>query len=267
MTSRTAQALRDGPEASPPDPALVRCAEVARTFGTGPTALVAVYAVSCAVMPGARIALAGPSGSGKSTLLHLMGGLETPTSGTVEWPALGGGPQGRPGLVGVVFQGPSLLPALDVTENVALPLLFEGVPGADATERATQALHRLRIDDLGPKLPEELSGGQAQRVAVARVLASRPKLILADEPTGQLDHEAGDRVISVLLEAADELGAALIISSHDPKVTTRLDDQWTMRDGRLITESASPSSTSATTSTSTSTATSTNSTSQSGPRP
>jgi putative ABC transport system ATP-binding protein len=241
MTSHTAQVLSEDPGASTADPALVRCVEVARTFGTGPTALVAVYGVSCEVMPGARIALVGPSGSGKSTLLHLMAGLETPTSGTVEWPALGGGPQGRPGTVGVVFQGPSLLPALDVTENVALPLLFSGVPGATATERAAQALHRLRIDDLAPKLPEELSGGQAQRVAVARVLASRPTLILADEPTGQLDHEAGDRVISVLLEAAAELGAALIVSTHDPVVAARLDDQWTMRDGSLVTAPASQS--------------------------
>lgn len=264
MTSRTAQALRDGPAPSPPDPALVRCADVARTFGTGPTALVAVHSVSCAVMPGARIALAGPSGSGKSTLLHLMGGLEIPTSGTIEWPALGGCPQGRPGVVGVVFQGPSLLPALDVTENVALPLLFEGVAAADATERAAQALHRLLIDDLGPKLPEELSGGQAQRVAVARVLAGRPQLILADEPTGQLDHKTGDRVISVLLEAAEELGAALIISSHDPKVATRLADQWTMRDGRLTTGSTSPAASIAAPASAT---TSTTETSQSGPRP
>jgi putative ABC transport system ATP-binding protein len=240
MTPRTAQPVREGPGAPPPDAALVCCAEVARTFGTGPTALVAVYAVSCEVMPGARIALAGSSGSGKSTLLHLIAGLETPTSGSILWPALGGAPRGRPGLVGVVFQGPSLLPALDVTENVALPLLFEGVPGAIATERAAQALRRLRIDDLGSKLPEELSGGQAQRVAVARVLAGGPKLILADEPTGQLDHEAGDRVISVLLEAAGELGAALIVSTHDPRVAARLDDQWTMRDGRLTVEAISP---------------------------
>jgi putative ABC transport system ATP-binding protein len=246
MTPHAAEVLREGPDAAPLDPALVRCAAVARTFGTGPTALVAVYAVSCEVMPGARIALVGPSGSGKSTLLHLIAGLETPTTGTVEWPALGGGPQGRPGLVGVVFQGPSLLPALDVTENVALPLLFKGVPGGTATERATQALHRLRIDDLGPKLPEELSGGQAQRVAVARVLASRPQLILADEPTGQLDHEAGDRVISVLLEAAHELGAALVVSTHDPKVAARLNDQWVMRDGKLTIEAGSSAKTSET---------------------
>jgi putative ABC transport system ATP-binding protein len=139
----------------------------------------------------------------------------------------------------VVFQGSSLLPALDVTENVALPLLFAGVPAAEATARAVEALERLRIADMGSKLPEELSGGQAQRVAVARVLAARPPLILADEPTGQLDHEAGGLVISVLIEAADELGAALVISTHDGAVADRLNQRWTMLDGRLTTENGS----------------------------
>lgn len=214
---------------------LVRCEHLTRTFG----AVTAVRDVSCAVLAGERIALTGPSGSGKSTLLHLMAGLETPTGGGVEWPVLGGHPHGRPGLVGVVFQGSSLLPALDVTENVALPLLFAGVPAAEATARAVEALERLRIADMGSKLPEELSGGQAQRVAVARVLAARPPLILADEPTGQLDHEAGGLVISVLIEAADELGAALVISTHDGAVADRLNQSWTMLDGRLTTENGS----------------------------
>jgi putative ABC transport system ATP-binding protein len=215
------------------DPALVRCDRVARTFGTGPAAVVAVHEASCAVLPGARISLTGPSGSGKSTLLHLIGGLETLTSGTLTWPSLGGPPHGRSGLIGMVFQGPSLIPTLNVTENVALPLQFAGVPAAVANERAAHALDQLRITDMGSKLPEELSGGQAQRVAVARVVASRPQLILADEPTGQLDHEAGDRVISVLLQAAEELDAALIVSTHDAEIAARLPERWTMSDGAL----------------------------------
>jgi putative ABC transport system ATP-binding protein len=133
----------------------------------------------------------------------------------------------------MIFQGPSLLPTLNVTENVALPLQFAGVPAATAGERAVQALEQLRIAEMASKLPEELSGGQAQRVAVARAVAGRPKLILADEPTGQLDHEAGDRVISVLLQAAEELDAALIISTHDTEVAARLPERWTMSDGAL----------------------------------
>jgi ABC-type lipoprotein export system ATPase subunit len=181
-----------------------------------------------------RVAVAGPSGSGKSTLLHLMAGLDTPTGGQIGWPALGGLPTGRAGMVGVVFQGPSLLPALDVSENVALPLLFDGATGPAAASAATQALQRLGIDELAAKLPEELSGGQAQRVAVARVLASRPRLILADEPTGQLDHATGEQVVTVLLAAAGELDAALVVATHDPTVTARLDEQWQMRDGQLV---------------------------------
>jgi ABC-type lipoprotein export system ATPase subunit len=221
------------------DRALARCSRVARTFGSGMAAVVAVHDASCAVPPGARIALTGPSGSGKSTLLHLIGGLETLTGGTLTWPALGGPPHGRPGLIGMIFQGPSLLPTLDVAENVALPLQFAGVPAAAASERAARALDQLGIAEMGAKLPEELSGGQAQRVAVARAVASRPRLILADEPTGQLDHEAADRVISVLIEAADELGAALVVSTHDPEIAARLPERWTMSDGALSEQNGS----------------------------
>lgn len=211
----------------------VVCEDVGRTYGTGNTAVVAVHGVSCTVPPGSRIALTGPSGSGKSTLLHLLAGLEKPTSGTIAWPALDGHPHRHPGRVGVVFQGPSLLPALDVTENVVLPLLFADVEEGMAARRASDALHRLGIDDLADKLPEQLSGGQAQRVAVARVLAARPGLILADEPTGQLDHRAAQLVMDVLLQASTELGASLVVSTHDPVIGDRLDVQWRMRDGGI----------------------------------
>jgi len=133
----------------------------------------------------------------------------------------------------VVFQGPSLLPALDVVENVALPLLLADTAEDEATARAVAALDLLAIGDLARKLPEQLSGGQAQRVAVARALAARPALILADEPTGQLDHEAAALVIDVLLHATTELGAALVVSTHDPLIAQRLPTRWAMRDGTL----------------------------------
>jgi ABC-type lipoprotein export system ATPase subunit len=233
-----APASRDT-SAGPADQPLARCTRVARTFGFGIAAVVAVHEASCVVRPGARIALTGPSGSGKSTLLHLIAGLEIPTGGTITWPGLGGLPQGRPGLIGMIFQGPSLLPTLNVTENVGLPLQFAGVPAATAAERAARALEQLGIAEMAAKLPEELSGGQAQRVAVARAVASRPSLILADEPTGQLDHEAADRVISVLLQAADELGAALVISTHDAEIAARLPERWTMSDGALTRQNGS----------------------------
>jgi putative ABC transport system ATP-binding protein len=216
------------------DQPLVACTAVSRIFGRGPLEVPAVQGVSVTVQPGMLVALTGPSGSGKSTLLHLMAGLETPTSGTVAWPGIGGSPTGRAGVVGLVFQGPSLVPALDVLENVTLPLLLAGVDEADAVRRARAALERLDVHGLAAQLPEEISGGQAQRVAVARVLASRPRLILADEPTGQLDHATGAHVIEVLLETAAELEAALVVTTHDPVVAERFADHWQMADGRLV---------------------------------
>jgi ABC-type lipoprotein export system ATPase subunit len=217
-----------------PDQSLVVCSSVSRTFGRGPSAVSAIQEVSVTVRPRLVVALTGPSGSGKSTLLHLMAGLESPSGGSISWPGIGGSPAGRAGVVGLVFQGPSLVPALDVIENVTLPLLLAGADQENAIVRARAALERLNVHGLAAKLPEEISGGQAQRVAVARVLASRPRLILADEPTGQLDHETGAHVIEVLLETAEELGAALVVTTHDPAVAQRFADRWQMADGRLL---------------------------------
>ena len=220
---------------------LVRAAGVARTFGRGPAAVVAVHGTSCEIRTGARLALTGPSGSGKSTLLHLLAGLDEPTVGTITWPVLGPRHQHRPGLIGVVFQGPSLLPPLDVAENVALPLLLAGRTEAEAAAAARVALGRLGLEGLHGTLPEELSGGQAQRVAVARVLAGRPRLILADEPTGQLDHRNGAVVVDALLEAAAALDAALVVATHDPLVADRFPERWSMADGRLAVPEGSAS--------------------------
>jgi putative ABC transport system ATP-binding protein len=213
---------------------LVLCVDAARTYGRGPNAVVAVHGATCAVGAGDRIALMGPSGSGKTTLLHLMAGLDEPTVGTVSWPALGPRNALTPGPLAIVFQAPSLLPPLDVLENVALPLLLQGRDRGEATAAARQALDRLGLAGLAAKLPEELSGGQAQRVAVARVLAGRPRLILADEPTGQLDHQTGTQVVDELIASARELGAALVINTHDPAIAERFPQRWEMADGRLL---------------------------------
>lgn len=215
--------------------AVACCVAVSRTFGSGDTAVRAVREVSCLIPPDSRIALTGSSGSGKTSLLHLIAGLDQPTEGTVSWPSLGNIRDGRPSGIGVVFQGPSLLPSLDVTENVALPLLFGGRDDGTAMADARAALDLVGIRDLAPKLPDELSGGQSQRVAIARVLAARPALILADEPTGKLDHYNAQRVISVLLDAATAIGAAVVIATHDPAVAGQLTEHWTMRDGQLTT--------------------------------
>jgi putative ABC transport system ATP-binding protein len=224
------------------DRAVVCCVDVARTFGSGRAAVVAVHDATCAIMPGEHVALVGPSGSGKSTLLHLMAGLDVPTRGQVTWPTIGERDQLRPLQVGVVFQAPSLIPALDVLENVAFPLVLQGADPASANDQALDALQRLHLEELAVKIPDELSGGQAQRVAVARVLAARPRLVLADEPTGQLDHATAAGVIDALLEAADHTGAALVVSTHDAAIATRFPTRWTMDDGRLDAAESAPCS-------------------------
>ncbi|MFB0627003.1 ABC transporter ATP-binding protein [Streptomyces sp. AB3(2024)] len=220
--------------------ALVTCRDAGRTYGRGPAAVVAVHGTNCQVHAHDRIAVMGPSGSGKSTVLHLMAGLEQPTAGEVVWPwqADAAGPRAwvraRAMAIGVVFQSPSLIATLDVAENTGLPLVLAGESADRARVRALAALERVGVADLADRLPDDISGGQAQRVAVARVLASRPRLVLADEPTGRLDRATGRHVVDVLLSAADEIGAALVVSTHDPAVGERLRTRWTMRDGRLL---------------------------------
>ncbi|SEO45844.1 putative ABC transport system ATP-binding protein [Actinacidiphila rubida] len=215
---------------------LVDARDAARTYGRGPTTVVAVHGATLQVRAGDRTAVVGPSGSGKSTLLHLLAGLERPSGGQVSWPALPT-PPAQPAptrQIGVVFQGPSLIPALDVVENTALPLVLAGMPEGRAHQRAHASLHDLGIAGLARRLPEELSGGQAQRVAIARVLTQAPRLVLADEPTGQLDRATADHVVDVLLSAVDMLGAALVLSTHDPAVAQRLAVRREMHEGRLL---------------------------------
>jgi len=219
---------------------LVRCEGAARTYGSGPTATVALQPTDCQVLAGQSIAIVGPSGSGKSTLLHLMAGLDDPTVGTVSWPAIGSREELRPGRVAVIFQGPSLLPPLTVLENVSLPLLIGGMTDREAREVARTALRTLDLEELADKLPEEISGGQAQRVAVARALAGEPSLILADEPTGQLDRSNGAAVVDVLLAAGRHSGSALVVSTHDLTVAERLPERWEMHSGEIQTDTRQP---------------------------
>jgi ABC-type lipoprotein export system ATPase subunit len=229
-----------------PSPAAASTSETARPVvtasgvtriyrGLGPD-VTAVRNASWELGHGMRVAVTGPSGSGKSTLLYLMAGFDTPTSGSIRWRAMVEDPQAHPLKVGFVFQGANLIPNLDVGENIALPMLFAGIDETVAASRAGDAAAALRIADVITKLPQELSGGQAQRVAVARALAAEPALILADEPTGQLDHDSAAEVVEVLLQACTRTGAALVVATHDPLVAGRLPHQWTMRDGFLETD-------------------------------
>jgi len=205
----------------------------ARTYSRGGSTIVALASATCAILPGDRIALVGPSGSGKSTLLHLLGGLDTPTSGSLAWPALGPRETLRPGKIGFVFQMPSLLAPLTVVENVEIPLLLGNSSAEKARAAALDALERIDLLSIAEKLPEELSGGQAQRVAVARALASHPKLILADEPTGQLDHPTAQHLFDVLLAALDGTDIALLVATHDMTVAERMPFRWRMQHGVL----------------------------------
>jgi len=212
---------------------LVQIHNGGRTYSHSKSSIVALASATCTVMPGDRIALVGPSGSGKSTLLHLIGGLDTPTSGSLVWPALGARETLRPTKIGLVFQMPSLLAPLTVVENVEIPLLLGPASAEKARAAALAALDRIGLKSLAEKLPEELSGGQAQRVAVARALATQPKLILADEPTGQLDHPTAQHLFDVLLASLEGTDIALVIATHDRTVAERMHKIWQMQYGIL----------------------------------
>jgi ABC-type lipoprotein export system ATPase subunit len=215
---------------------LLACTGVSRTFGTGHTAVVAVHSVDCEIPAGALIGVMGASGSGKSTLLHLMAGLDRPTVGDLSWPGLQDDEADAQTQIGLVFQGASLMPALTAIENVAFPLVLRGIADFAAREVAHDTMDALGIVDLAAKLPEELSGGQSQRVAIGRALVTQPRLLLADEPTGQLDHETALDAVGVILGSAAETGAALLVATHDPVVADMLPVRWRMSAGGLDTD-------------------------------
>ncbi|GBE00110.1 lipoprotein-releasing system ATP-binding protein LolD [bacterium BMS3Abin07] len=215
------------------DETFVDMKNAGRTYLQGKTTVEALESATCEVVPGDRIAVVGPSGSGKSTLLHLMGGLDTPTKGSIIWPALGGKEDLRPGNVGFVFQTVSLIASLTALENVELPLLLSQVKPSEARTVAFTTLENIGLGPIADKLPEELSGGQAQRVSVARALASRPKLILADEPTGQLDHPTAQHLFDVLLASLEFSDIALVVATHDSAVAGRMNTVWHIEHGRL----------------------------------
>lgn len=211
---------------------LVEANGITRHFQLGGKLIEALRPASFQVLPGDRIALVGPSGSGKSTLLNLIADLDVPSAGHLSWPGLGPSGTLRPGKIGMVFQASSLLPMLNLTENVALPLLLEGHT-QEAREQALHALDAVGLGSLADKLPEELSGGQAQRVGLARALVGQPKLILADEPTGQLDHATAQHIFDVLLATLENTETALIVATHDPAIAARLHSLWPISHGTL----------------------------------
>ncbi len=221
---------------------MVSARGLSRTFGEPPNVVHAVQGVSFDVSPGEMVALVGRSGSGKTTLLNLLGGLDRPDSGTVhvdgvEVTALDdvGLSRLRRDSVAYVFQTFGLLPALTAAENVGVPLRLRRTPVAEREERAALLLDLVGLRDHALQRPGELSGGQQQRVAIARALAGSPRLLVADEPTGQLDAETGVAVMALLRGIVDSEGVTAVVATHDPLMVALADRELTIADGRVET--------------------------------
>jgi ABC-type lipoprotein export system ATPase subunit len=217
--------------------ALLRFEGVSKRFHRGTEEVVALDEVDLSIEPGEFLALIGPSGSGKSTLLHLAGGLDQPDGGRVllgdrDLAALSIGERAklRRREIGFVFQFFHLIPTLTVRENIELPLLLDG---AKSNGRTSDLLDRVGLGHRAAHLPGELSGGELQRAAIARALVAGPQIILADEPTGNLDSATSETVLALLAEQVKDSGAALVMVTHDRDVAARAPRMHTLRDGKL----------------------------------
>ncbi len=235
------------PSDAPAPPAL-ELRSVVKRYGAGATEVRALTDVDFVVAPGELVAVMGPSGCGKSTLLHLAGALEDPDAGSV---AVAGRDLSRLGLaeraalrrrdVGYVFQRLNLVPSLTAMENVTLPLELEGIGGRAARARAREALASVGLTEQLDRFPDDFSGGQQQRIAVARAVVGTRTLLLADEPTGALDTLTGDAVIELLAGLPAALGTAVVLVTHEPRYASWADRVVFLRDGRVVDESiASP---------------------------
>lgn len=217
---------------------------VRRTYGEGPSQVVALDGVDFSAAGGEMVALMGPSGSGKSTLLTIAGGLESPTSGTVELAIAVGAEvdlgeldasrlaEMRRRHIGFVFQGFNLLNGLTAAENVAAPLELDGMPARDARRHACERLESVGLSDRADAFPDDLSGGEQQRVAIARSLVGDRRLLLADEPTGALDSATGATIME-LLRAACTANSCVVVVTHDEQVAAWADRVVRIQDGRL----------------------------------
>jgi ABC-type lipoprotein export system ATPase subunit len=219
---------------------IVKAEGLAREFASGGGKVVGLAPTTFSIGRGERIALLGPSGSGKSTLLNLLAGLDEPTSGTISWPAIGTRETLRPLAVGMIHQFAALIPTLTVAENVALPLRL-GHRAAE-NDAVNEALAALDLAALADRLPDELSGGQAQRAGIARALVHCPTLLLADEPTGQLDQRTGQAVLSAILDTVKRRAITFVVATHDPAVAKRVETLWRMEHGRLTARGSSVAS-------------------------
>jgi putative ABC transport system ATP-binding protein len=233
--SRMTTVLPDVTATTNTDRKLLSCVNLFKRFGRTE----ALAGASMHIAAGEIVAVMGPSGSGKSTLLHCAAGIFVPDDGAVifdnqEVSRLADGKRSalRRSDFGFVFQFGRLVPELSCLENVSLPLRLSGVGRADAKRQATEWLERLEVESVATSLPGEISGGQGQRVAVARALVTRPRVVFADEPTGALDSLNGERVMQLLTVAARETAAAVVLVTHEPRVAAYADREVIVRDGR-----------------------------------
>jgi len=224
---------------------MIRCIDVRKTYRQGENEIVALAGVSIDIPRGAFAAIMGPSGSGKSTLLHLMGGLDRPSSGEllVDGRLVGQMADDEVTLfrrtnIGFVFQFFNLLPTLTALENVTLPLVLDGRSKHEADQRAALLLGKVGLEKRRHHLPEALSGGEIQRIAIARALAFNPPILLADEPTGNLDSKTGQDVLSLLRQINQEHGSTVVMATHSPEAAYCADRTIFLRDGRVERESS-----------------------------
>jgi putative ABC transport system ATP-binding protein len=226
---------------------LLQALNLTKIYGAGETAVTALNQATLGVEAGEFVAVMGPSGGGKSTLLHLLGGLDRPTSGQVilDGQALDGLNDEaltrlRRRMIGFVFQFYNLIPVLDAVENAALAVTLDGVKPAEAKARARQWLEKVGLGDKLKSRPDQLSGGQQQRVAVARALVAEPKLILADEPTGNLDSRAADEIAGLLGQVAAEWGRAVVMVTHDAHIASFARRIVYLKDGAVLFDEPRP---------------------------
>src|SRR5690349_9293283 len=220
---------------------MITVADVGRSYGTGPAAVHALRSVSFTVPRGELVALVGRSGSGKTTLLNCIGGLDRPTTGHVDVDGQRVTDLGerelctlRRDVVAFVFQTFGLVPVLSAAENVGLPMRLRKVPSAERERRAAELLELVGLSGHAAQRPAELSGGQQQRVAIARALANSPRLLIADEPTGQLDTETGTAVMALIRAVVEAEGMTAIVSTHDPLMVSLADRVLRIADGKLV---------------------------------
>jgi len=220
---------------------VIRAEGVSRRFGKGAAEVVAVNQVSFSLMQGEFAALVGPSGSGKSTLLNLVGGLDDADHGTIELAgrdlaSLSASEKSdfRRDHIGFIFQSYNLIPVLSAAENIEYIMLLQGVKGAERRRRVNEMLEIVGLSGLGHRRPAEMSGGQQQRVAVARAMASNPEIILADEPTANLDSKTGIALLETMRQLNESQGVTFLFSTHDQKIIDRAKRLIWLEDGRIV---------------------------------